>query len=310
MFILKFNHNKPNPMRTIKTRDNCELYVKEQGTGRPVIMLHGWPLTADTFDDLGLALSEAGMKVIAYDRRGFGRSEQPAGGYDYDTLANDLADVMDHYDARDVTLLAFSMGGGEVARYLTRNGSERVRNVVLISSVIPYMLNTADNPEGVPQKVFDEMAAGIKEDRPHFWAGFFKDFYGVGLLDKPVSEEVLHWSNHMAMQGGLKATLACAHAFGTTDFRPDLASFTLPTLLIHGTADKTVPIGCTSRQAVKAIAQSTLVEYEGAAHGILASHKERIREDVLAFLQRERRPSEVGDDQHVQPTAMTIDSNT
>jgi len=271
-------------MCTIKTRDDVKLYVKDHGTGRPVVLLHGWPLSADTFDDLALAITKAGMRAISYDRRGFGRSEQPYAGYEYDKLGDDLADVMNELDLNDATLIGFSMGGGEVARYLSRHGSSRVSQAVLISSVVPYMLKTDTNPHGVEQKVFDGMAESILKDRPHFWAGFFKDFYGVGLLEKPVSEEVLHWSNHMAMQGGLKATLDCAAAFATTDFRPDLKSFTVPTLILHGTADKTVPIDPTGREAHKGIPGSKLVEYQGAAHGLLATDKEQIASDVLAFI--------------------------
>lgn len=273
-------------MPTILTRNGCALHVKEQGTGRPVILLHGWPLTADTFDDLGMALADAGMHAIAYDRRGFGRSEQPVGGYDYDTLADDLADVLEHYDANDATLIGFSMGGGEVARYLSRHGSKRIRNTVLISAVVPYMLKTADNPEGVEQKVFDGMAKGMKEDRAHFWAGFFRDFYGMGLLEKPVSNEVITWSCNMAMQAGLKATLACAEAFASTDLRPDMQAFTMPTLILHGDADATVPVAATGRKAADTIVGCTYIEYAEAAHGLLASHKNEVKGDVLSFLER------------------------
>jgi pimeloyl-ACP methyl ester carboxylesterase len=273
-------------MPTIVTRSNCSLHVKEQGAGRPVVLVHGWPLTADTWDELGMDLAASGMHAIAYDRRGFGRSEQPVGGYDYDTMADDLADVIAHFDARDATLIAFSMGGGEVARYLSRHGAERIRDTVLISSVVPYMLKTEDNPEGVDASVFQDMDRAIKADRATFWGGFFKDFYGVGKVGHSVSGEVLEWSRRMAMQAELYATLKCVEAFGTTDFRRDMSSFTMPTLIIHGKQDVTVPIGPTARKAVQALPQATLIEYEGAAHGIPASHKEQLSTDVLKFLRR------------------------
>ena len=285
----------------ITTKDGTELFVKEQGTGRPVLMIHGCPLQPHPFVGLGLALAEAGMRAIAYDRRGFGRSDQPASGYDYDTLADDLAAIMDELDLNDCTLIGFSMGGGEVARYLTRHGAGRVRDTVLISAVVPYMLKTDDHPDGVPQETFSAIADGIKKDRPHFWAGFFKDFYGVGLLEKPVSDEVLYWSNHMAMQGGLKPPRDCAAAFGTADFRPDMASFVVPTLILHGTADKTVPIDATARRAFKAMPNAILREYAGAAHGLLATHKEEIQRDVLAFITAERTAR--ADAPHYAPTA-------
>ena len=271
-------------MSTITTRDGNELYVKDQGKGRPVIMLHGWPLTADTFDDLALAVADGGMRAIAYDRRGFGRSDQPWNGYDYDTLADDLADVMEQCEVHDATLLGFSMGGGEVARYLTKYGSDSVRQAVLVSSVVPYMLKTDDNPNGVDPGTFDAMTDALKEDRAKFWSGFFADFYGTTTFTQHVSKEVIDWSRNMSMQAGLNATLACAKAFATTDFRPDLKSFTMPTLIIHGTADKTVPIATSAREAHAAIAHSKLIEYEGAPHGLLASHKDRLRSDVMEFV--------------------------
>ncbi len=273
-------------MPRIKTKDNVELYCKDWGTGRPVVMMHGWPLSADTFDDLAIAVADAGLRAIAYDRRGFGRSEQPWDGYDYDTLADDLAAVLEYAQAQDAALLGFSMGGGEVARYMSRHGGKGVSQAILVASVVPYMLKTADNPNGVDQSVFDAAGAGITADRAKFWAAFFKDFYGVTLISQPVSDEVLEWSRDVSMQASLKATLGCAKAFSSTDFRPDLKSFRVPTLIIHGTNDKTVPIDTSARPAAAAITGSKLIEYDGAPHGLLASHKDRLIADVLDFVRR------------------------
>ena len=266
-------------MSYITTRDNVKLYFKDWGKGRPVVMMHGWPLSSATFDDLSMALADAGLRAISYDRRGFGRSQQTWDGYDYDTLADDLAAVLEETGARDATLLGFSMGGGEVARYLSRHGAANVKQAILVASIVPYMLKTADNPKGTDQAVFDQAGAAIKADRAKFWTGFFKDFYGAG-----VSDEVQEWSRDVSMHAGLKATLACAGAFATTDFRPDLKAFTVPTLIIHGTDDKTVPIDASARAAAAGIANSKLIEYEGAPHGLLASHKTRLIEDVLRFV--------------------------
>jgi pimeloyl-ACP methyl ester carboxylesterase len=268
----------------ITTRDNVRLYAKDWGSGRPVILMHGWPLSADTFDHLGMAIANAGLRAIAYDRRGFGRSEQPWGGYDYDTLADDLSAVIDYAVARNAAIVGFSMGGGEVARYMSRHGGKGVTQAVLIASVVPYMLKTPDNPNGVAQSVFDGMGASIADDRAKFWTGFFKDFYGVSTTSQPVSDEVLEWSRDVAMQASLKATLGCAKAFASTDFRPDLRAFRVPTLIIHGTADKTVPIDASARAAARVIPDARLVEYGGAPHGLLASHQKQIETDVLAFL--------------------------
>ena len=271
-------------MPKIKTRDGTELYAKVWGTGSPVILMHGWPLSADSWDDQAMAIADAGMQAIAYDRRGFGRSEQPWSGYDYDTLSDDLADVMKQCDAHDAAIVGFSMGGGEVARYMSRHKGKGVTKAALISSVVPYMLKTSDNPHGTPQAVFDEMTKGMKTDRAHFFAGFFKDFYGVGIFEKNVSNEVLESSCDISMMAGLKPTLACAGAFSQTDFRPDLKSFNVPTLIIHGTADKTVPIDAGGRSAHSGIKNSRLIEYEGAPHGLFATHKDRLTKDLLAFL--------------------------
>lgn len=271
-------------MAYVTTNDNTKLYYKDWGTGRPVILIHGWALSADSWDDQALAIADAGYRVIAYDRRGFGRSEQPWNGYHYDTLADDLAAVIEQTGAENATIVGFSMGGGEVARYLSRHAGKNVAQAALIASVVPYMLKTSDNPDGTDQSVFDAMTAQMKEDRPKFFASFYKDFYGVGLIAQPVSSEVVEQAWFITMQAGLKATLACAEAFATTDFRPDLPAFKVPTLIIHGTSDKTVPIDAAGRAAARAIPHAHLIEYDGAPHGLLASHKDQVTADLLAFL--------------------------
>ncbi|HEY0242095.1 MAG TPA: alpha/beta hydrolase, partial [Gemmatimonadaceae bacterium] len=227
-------------MSYIKTRNGNKLYIKDWGKGRPVVLLHGWPLSADTWDETAMALADAGYRAISYDRLGFGRSSQPFDGYDYDSLTDDLADVMKETSAEDATIIGFSMGGGEVARYMSRHNGKNVIKAGLVASVVPFLLKTPDHPDGVPESVFAQMAAGMKKDRASFFGAFFKDFFG------PVSNEVLEWARKMALEASFKATLACANSFATTDFRPDLEAFKVPTLIIHGTADKTVPIEITA----------------------------------------------------------------
>ncbi|TWU51249.1 alpha/beta fold hydrolase [Rubripirellula reticaptiva] len=271
-------------MTMIPTRDGHALYIKQWGSGRPVVLLHGWPLSADSWDYHAMRIAEAGFRVISYDRRGFGRSDQPFGDYDYDALSDDLSDVMTATKTEDASVIGFSMGGGEVARYMSRHAGRHVRQCGLISSVVPYMLKTDDNSHGVEQSVFDGMTKAMLEDRPKFFSGFFKSFYGVGMLSSSVSEEYLQWTRAIAMQASLKATLACANSFATTDFRHDLAAFTVPTLVIHGTNDVTVPIDASGRPAASGIANAMLKEYEGAPHGLFATHKEQLAGDLLEFL--------------------------
>ena len=271
-------------MAYFTTRDGISIRYKELGEGRPVILIHGWPLSGDSWDPVMIALREAGMRAIAYDRRGFGRSDHAANGYDYDTFADDLADLIGHLGLTDnIGLAGFSMGGGEIARYLSRHSGKGVSAVALVSSVVPYMLRTEDNPDGVPQATFDQMTAGMQKDHRHFFTSFFKDFYGDGWITEAVSEEEKHWAWMTTMQAAKWAILEAANAFATTDFRPDLAHFRVPTLVIHGTADKTVPIDATGRQVAAQVPGAQLIEYQGEAHGVFATQTERLSQDLVAF---------------------------
>jgi non-heme chloroperoxidase len=273
-------------MPHLTTADNTRLYLKDWGEGTPVILVHGWPLSADSWDDQAMAIAEAGHRAIAYDRRGFGRSSQPWSGYDYDTLAGDLAAVVDYTGAEQVVLAGFSMGGGEVARYLSRYGAAKVRKAILVASVLPFRLKTPDNPTGTEQSTFNKTAAALNEDRPKFLTGFFEKFFSVGTEPPAVSDELLAWARDVALQGSLRATLECLRAFSSTDFRGDLPAFTMPTLLIHGSGDRTVSIDASSRLAAKGIAGSRLIEYEDAPHGLFATHKQRLTHDLLEFIGR------------------------
>ena len=271
-------------MAFVETKDGTKLHVKDTGTGRPVVLIHGWPLTGDMFEYQSLALLEAGYRVITYDRRGFGQSGHPMLGYDYDTFADDLAAVLDDLDVTGATLVGFSMGGGEVARYLSRHGAARIAKVALVSSVVPYLLKGADNPDGVDQSVFEDMKAQIRKDRFSFLGTFAKQFYGVGLVSSPVSKDLLDWTFILAVMASPKATINCVDAFGKTNFRPDLPAFTVPTLIIHGTADKVVPIDAAGRAAAKGIPGATLIEYDGEPHGLLATAPARLNKDLIQFI--------------------------
>ena len=270
-----------------KTRDGTDLYVKDWGQGRPVILLHGWPLSADMWDPQMIALADAGFRAIAYDRRGFGRSDQPSSGYEYDTLADDLAAVIEQTQSTDAAIVGFSMGGGEVARYMSRHDGRGVVAAGLIASVVPYLLQTDDNPDGVPAAMFEQIKDGIRKDRYNFFRRtFMPQFFGAGYVTSPVSDDVVDWASAVAGMASLKATLACVDAFGRTDFRPDLPAFRVPTLIVHGTSDKTVPIDPSGRAAARGIAGSQLVEYDGEPHGLNVTASDRLTQDLLTFLGR------------------------
>lgn len=271
-------------MSLITTPDRSSLYLKDWGSGPAVVLLAGWPLTADSWDDLALPLAAAGFRVLAYDRRGFGRSSQPWDGYDYDSLADDLATVLQRTEVSEATLVGFSMGGGEVARYLSRHAGRSVGKAVLIASVVPG--RPPGDAEGAAK--YERLSTQLLADRAHFFGGFFRDFFGVDAgqpAAAPLSEELIDWARQQAMMASLRATLACAHSFCSTDFRADLAAFKVPTLIIHGDADRTVPIDKSARAAHAGIAGSSLLVYEGAPHGLFATHKTRLVSDLLRFLQ-------------------------
>ncbi|WCS24223.1 alpha/beta hydrolase [Methylobacterium sp. NMS14P] len=271
-------------MPFLAAKDGAQLFYKDWGSGRPVVLIHGWPLDADMWEFQQPALTEAGLRTVAYDRRGFGRSDQTWGGYDYDTFADDLKAVLDALDLQDVALIGFSMGGGEIARYMSRHGGARVTQAVLVSAVTPYMLKTADNPKGVDPSVFAGMIDGLKKDRPNFMATFSKTFFGVGMLSSPVSSDLIQWTGNLAMLASPKATIASVTAFGETDFRADMSAFRVPTLVIHGDDDQTVPIDVSGKATAAAIPSAKLKVYEGAPHAIPFTHAERLNGDLVAFL--------------------------
>ena len=272
-------------MPNITTRDGTSLFVKDWGAGRPVIFTHGWSLSADFWDYHAALLSDAGYRVVTYDRRGFGRSDQPGSGYDYDSFADDLADVMAAcgIDA-DTTLVGYSMGSGEVARYMSRHGGRGLVQAALIAPVVPLLLKADDNPHGYDPAKFDKQTRQLTDDRADFFRTYNKSLYGEGLISHPVSAAVKDWTWTMQMQAGLRPLLAAREAFGRTDFRPDLSAFDVPTLIVDGTGDTDAPIDATARAAAAGIADARLIEYDGAPHGLVITHKDRLLSDLLNFL--------------------------
>lgn len=271
-------------MGYVKSYDGTQLYYKQWGVGEPVVLIHGWPLSSDTWDGIALALAQKGYQAIAYDRRGFGRSEQPWNGYDYDGFARDLAAVVVHLNLTSVHLVGFSMGGGEVVRYTSTIAPQNVKSISLIGSIIPFLLKQDDNPTGVPEDVFHEMQKNIQAGRPDFFNSFFPNFYGNGVMNKAVSDAVLEWTRGMAMQAGLKPTLDCVKAFGFTDFRSELPNINAPALIIHGVDDQIVPIDPSSRTAAKLLPNAKLIEIPGGHHGLLATHEGEIIKALVAHL--------------------------
>ena len=266
----------PGPFET-------DIHYHDQGKGQPVVLIHGWPLSHRMWESQITALTEAGYRCIAYDRRGFGESGKPAGGYDYDTFASDLEALMTKLDLHDAVLAGFSMGGGEVARYIGRNGTGRVAKTMLLGSVTPFLMKTPDNPEGVDKSVFDGMLAGLKKDRIAFLEQFFPNFYNYEA-GGAISADLLAFSKSIAWPASPLATQQCVVAFGGTDFRADLAKFDVPTLIAHGDSDRIVPFEVSGKRAHQMVKGSRLELLKGFPHGFAATHAQKLNELMLDFL--------------------------
>ena len=263
---------------------DIDLYYEDHGTGQPVVLIHGYPLDGSSWEKQTAALLEAGHRVITYDRRGFGRSSKPTTGYDYDTFAADLATLLETLDLHDVVLVGFSMGTGEVGRYLGARGGDRVAKAVFLGSLEPYLLQTEDNPEGLPQSVFDPLLEAAKADRYAFFTQFFAGFFNTDeLLGNRLSQEALEANQQLAYNASPYASV-WAQPTWLTDFRADIEKIDVPSLIVHGTADNILPVDATGRRFAKALPSATYVEIEGAPHGMIWTHAEEVNAILLDFL--------------------------
>ncbi|MDB5866606.1 MAG: Alpha/beta hydrolase fold protein [Betaproteobacteria bacterium] len=272
-------------MGTITTRDGTQIYYKDWGCGQPVVLSHGWPLNSDSWEAQIAFLASSGYRCIAHDRRGHGRSSQPWNGNDMDTFAGDLEALMTTLDLQNVFLVGFSMGGGEVARYIGRYGTKRLAKAALISAVPPLMLKTAANPGGVPMDVFDGLRAAALADRSQLYKDLASGpFFNFNRPGAKVSQGTVDWFWLLGMQSSLKSSFDCIKAFSETDFTEDLSKFDVPTLIVHGDDDQIVPIGGSALASAKLVKDATLKVYKGAPHGLADTHKSQLNEDLLAFL--------------------------
>ncbi len=277
------------PRVTVGTENSApiELYYEDHGTGRPVVLIHGWPLSGKSWEAQVPALVEAGHRVVTYDRRGFGESDKPFDGYDYDTFAADLDALLTHLDLTDVTLVGFSMGGGEVVRYIARHGTDRIRSAVLAAAVPPYLYKSDDNPDGgLDDATIEAFQDGVRTDRPAFLEDFTENFFAAGDKKDLVSGAQKAFARQIANVASPKGTLDCITAFGRTDFRDDVAKVTVPTLVIHGDSDGVVPFEVSGKRSAEAIEGAELVVVEGGPHGINASHPQEFNAALLQFLQK------------------------
>ena len=270
-------------MSTITTKDGTQIYYKDWGSGQPVVFSHGWPLSADAWDDQMFFLGSRGYRVIAHDRRGHGRSSQSWNGIDLDTYADDLAALVEALGLRDAIHVGHSTGGGEVARYIGRHGTGRVAKAVLIGAIPPLMLKTPSNPGGLPMEVFDGLRTAVLTDRAQFFKDLSAPFYGANRSGAKVSQGLRDSFWKQGMEAGFKAVYDCIKAFSETDQTDDLRKMTVPTLLIHGDDDQIVPIGAAAQAGVKIAPKAKLTIYPGAPHGLTSTMKDQVNADLLAF---------------------------